>query len=223
MDGEKTVFVHLFIYFTIHSLICSYNDYIKPLGWSKMHLNGKGRLNRSRLWNGSEKKKSLKVVTASFLLFCIQLFLSVQTLSLRGHWRSSLLLRVKQLSKLITNVLNPDFTVGLIPANPSIGAARSPEVLKSWVKNQLDWKLFSLLVSRKIVIVSFETKFLLRKICLFQGWFCVLSHISRKYQKHEKLLWEQVDLSVCFEVWIWDGLSCSEDCFIVVRPTWFLD
>ena len=40
-----------------------------------------------------------------------------------------MLLRMKQLSKPVTNVFNPDFTVGLIPANPLIGAARLPEVL----------------------------------------------------------------------------------------------
>ena len=136
-----------------------------------------------------EKKVSQSCNGIVFVIFCIQLFLSVQTLSLRGHWRSSVLLRVKQLSKLITNVLNPDFTVGLIPANPSIGAARSPEVLKSWVKNQLNWKLFSLLVSRKIVIVSFETKFLLRKTLLVSRLIlCAVTHFEKIPETRETAL-----------------------------------
>lgn len=90
-------------------------------------------LNRKWIESGYEMAPRKKVVMA--LIFLYSLFNNsipqCADFISKGHWRSSLLLGMNQLSKLITNVLNPDFTVGLVPANPLIGAARLPEVLRS--------------------------------------------------------------------------------------------
>lgn len=190
---EKTGIVHLFIYFTIHSLICSYNDYIKPLCRGKMHLNRIGPAKR-RLVMKWPQERSCNGINFSYTAFNNSIPQCGECIS-KGHWRSILLLRMIQLSKRITNVLNPDFTVGLILDNPLIGAARLPEVLRSWVKlkvnrtgvpckNLLVDKLFCLLLNLKIMIVSSSAK--------------------------------------VFEVWM-RHISSSEDCFIAVKLTQFWD
>lgn len=125
MEGKFCAFIYLFRHSFTH---CSYSDYIKPLSQSRMDFSRKGWLNRA-----GYEMATLRVVTVLFFFYSVFNNPIPQCADFisQGHWRSILLLRMNRLNKLLTNILNPDFTVGFIPANPSVCTARLPEVLRS--------------------------------------------------------------------------------------------
>lgn len=72
-----------------------------------------------------KKKKQLKVENSIiFLMFCIQQLHSPTDFIPKGYWASFVFLRVNKHNELITNDLTPEFTAGLVGANPSNGCLR---------------------------------------------------------------------------------------------------
>lgn len=102
---------------------------------------------------------------------------------------------MNQLSKLITNALHPEFTVGLMVTNPSNGCLRCSGL--EWNVHQTG-KSFILALSLYIIIVSFESNFLLttsKNLLVSRPILWAAIHFSKILQ-NEKLYKERVFISL---------------------------